>query len=279
MHSATRRSIAPALDAVWLDRCRFPLDRRGANRISRNAGSLVRRHPEGIRARSGSTSMAASGLSISPSSSQDLCWRTSHKPPDLPPDIGEFERRTSLAAHHLLYALMVLIPIFGIVTYVWHGRVFDYGFAQLNFGVASNRGVFRSRAGGPPGAGLLPVWTGGPARRSRALSSLRPSRQRASAHAPRRGGVGAAPGASFAPLLRQLDIELVAPLAEREPRLRGVEPHDHAVAVLEPDFAVRLGGDGETPRALNPRAGELGDVGELCRLRPRPASSRWRRGR
>ena len=71
-----------------------------------------------------------------------LVWRTSHKPPDLPPDIGEFDRRTSLAAHHLLYVLMVLIPIFGIVAYVWHGRAFDYGFAQLNFGVASNPGVF-----------------------------------------------------------------------------------------------------------------------------------------
>jgi superoxide oxidase len=37
---------------------------------------------------------------------------------------------------------MVLIPIFGFVAYVWHGRAFDYGFAQLNFGVASNPGVF-----------------------------------------------------------------------------------------------------------------------------------------
>ena len=51
-----------------------------------------------------------------------LLWRTSHKPPDLPPDIGEFDRRFSLAAHHLLYVLMVLIPIFGIVAFVWHGR-------------------------------------------------------------------------------------------------------------------------------------------------------------
>ena len=71
-----------------------------------------------------------------------LVWRTSHKPPDLPPDIGEFDRRTSLAAHHLLYVLMVLIPIFGVVAFVWHGRAFDYGSAQLNFGVASNPGVF-----------------------------------------------------------------------------------------------------------------------------------------
>jgi cytochrome b561 len=72
-----------------------------------------------------------------------LLWRRSHKPPDPPPDIGEFDRRFSLAAHHLLYVLMVPIPIFGIVAFVWHGRAFDYGIARLDFGVASNRGVFR----------------------------------------------------------------------------------------------------------------------------------------
>ena len=44
--------------------------------------------------------------------------------------------------HHLLYALMLVIPLIGIVAYVWHGRVFDYGLFQLNFGVAMNRGVF-----------------------------------------------------------------------------------------------------------------------------------------
>jgi cytochrome b561 len=71
-----------------------------------------------------------------------LVWRTSHKPPELPLYIGQFDRRISLAAHHLLYALMVLIPIFGFVAFVWHGRAFNYGFAELNFGVASNPDVF-----------------------------------------------------------------------------------------------------------------------------------------
>jgi cytochrome b561 len=44
--------------------------------------------------------------------------------------------------HRLLYAVMVLIPLFGIVAFIWHGRAFDYGLFQLNFGVASNRAVF-----------------------------------------------------------------------------------------------------------------------------------------
>ena len=69
-------------------------------------------------------------------------WRMTHPAPDLPPDIGEFTRRTSFAAHHLLYALMLAIPVLGIIAYVWHGRSFDYGLFQLNFGVASNPGVF-----------------------------------------------------------------------------------------------------------------------------------------
>ena len=71
-----------------------------------------------------------------------LLWRATHKAPDLPPDIGEFNRRTSLSVHHLLYVLMFVIPIVGIVARVWHGRPFVYGVFQLNFGIASNPAVF-----------------------------------------------------------------------------------------------------------------------------------------
>jgi cytochrome b561 len=71
-----------------------------------------------------------------------LAWRSTHRPPDLPSDIGVFDRRISAAAHHALYALMLLVPVFGVVAYVWHGCVFDYGPFQLNFGVQMNREVF-----------------------------------------------------------------------------------------------------------------------------------------
>jgi len=71
-----------------------------------------------------------------------LAWRALHRPPDLPPDIGAFTRRTSLAAHHLLYALMVVVAVVGVVARVWHGRGFDYGLFRLDFGVAANRAVF-----------------------------------------------------------------------------------------------------------------------------------------
>jgi cytochrome b561 len=71
-----------------------------------------------------------------------VLWRTTHKAPDLRPDIGEFSRRTSFAVHHLLYVLMLLIPVVGVVARVWHGRGFDYGVFQLDFGAASDPAVF-----------------------------------------------------------------------------------------------------------------------------------------
>lgn len=71
-----------------------------------------------------------------------LAWRAAHKPPPLPADVGEFWRRASSAAHRLMYVLMLVIPAVGFVAYVWHGRSFDYGLFQLNFGVPLNRAVF-----------------------------------------------------------------------------------------------------------------------------------------
>jgi cytochrome b561 len=71
-----------------------------------------------------------------------LAWRAGHRPPPLPAGAGEFFRRASSGAHHLLYALMLAIPAAGIIAYVWHGRSFDYGLFQLNFGVPSDRAIF-----------------------------------------------------------------------------------------------------------------------------------------
>lgn len=69
-------------------------------------------------------------------------WRASHPPPELPPDAGELSQRLSGPVHLLLYGLLFVIPIFGIVTFIWHGRVFDFGLFQLNFGVQRNRAIF-----------------------------------------------------------------------------------------------------------------------------------------
>ena len=69
-------------------------------------------------------------------------WRLRHPPPELPPEIGVLPRRLSHAVHLLLYLLVLVIPLVGIVTFVWHGRAFNFGLFQVDFGVRSNRAIF-----------------------------------------------------------------------------------------------------------------------------------------
>jgi cytochrome b561 len=71
-----------------------------------------------------------------------LWWRLTHPPPALPPETGVLPRRLSYTAHLLLYVLVFVIPLVGIVTFVWHGRAFDFGLFRVNFGVRSNRAIF-----------------------------------------------------------------------------------------------------------------------------------------
>ena len=69
-------------------------------------------------------------------------WRRQNPPPPLPAELGAISRRLSGPVHWLLYALLFIIPIIGIVTFIWHGRVFNFGLFQLDLGVKSNRAVF-----------------------------------------------------------------------------------------------------------------------------------------
>jgi cytochrome b561 len=71
-----------------------------------------------------------------------LYWRIGHKPPPLPEGTSDLVRRASTGMHHLLYLLMVVIPIVGIVAYIWHARVFDFGLFKLDFGVPNTRSVY-----------------------------------------------------------------------------------------------------------------------------------------
>lgn len=71
-----------------------------------------------------------------------LGYRLRHSPPTLPADLGAFSRRFSSPVHVTLYALMFIIPIIGFVTFVYHGRAFDFGAFQLNFGIEKNREIF-----------------------------------------------------------------------------------------------------------------------------------------
>jgi cytochrome b561 len=69
-------------------------------------------------------------------------WRMRHAPPNWPPEVGTLSRRLSTSVHLGLYALMFITPIVGVVTFIWHGRIFDFGLFQINFGIRSNRTIF-----------------------------------------------------------------------------------------------------------------------------------------
>jgi cytochrome b561 len=71
-----------------------------------------------------------------------IWWRSRHSPPELPSEAGELSRRLSYPVHLLLYALIFVIPLVGIVTFIWHGRVFDFGLFRIDFGVRRNRAIF-----------------------------------------------------------------------------------------------------------------------------------------
>ena len=71
-----------------------------------------------------------------------LGWRVSHPRPAPPPELGLLTRRLAYTVHLLLYLLVLVIPIIGIVTFIWHGRAFDFGLFKVDFGVRSNRAIF-----------------------------------------------------------------------------------------------------------------------------------------
>jgi len=69
-------------------------------------------------------------------------WRTRQAPPALPPEAGELSRALARPVQLLMYALLFVIPVLGIVTFIWHGRVFDFGLFKVDFGVQKNRAIF-----------------------------------------------------------------------------------------------------------------------------------------
>jgi cytochrome b561 len=69
-------------------------------------------------------------------------WRGIHPPPALPPEAGELSRRLSRPVHLLIYLLLFVTPVLGIVTFIWHGRVFDFGIFKVDFAVPKNPAIF-----------------------------------------------------------------------------------------------------------------------------------------
>lgn len=70
-------------------------------------------------------------------------YRLRHAPPVPSLDIGAFYRRFSSPVHWALYGLMFVIPIIGFVTFIYHGRVFQFGLFDLNFGIKKNPAIFK----------------------------------------------------------------------------------------------------------------------------------------
>ena len=62
-------------------------------------------------------------------------WRLRHPPPAPPAEIGVLVYRLAYAVHLLLYLLVFITPVVGIVTFIWHGRAFDFGLFKVDFGV------------------------------------------------------------------------------------------------------------------------------------------------
>jgi cytochrome b561 len=71
-----------------------------------------------------------------------LAWRIRHAPPLLPKNVGSLARRFSSPVHFALYGLLFVTPVLGFITFIYHGRIFDFGLFQIDFGIKKNRTVF-----------------------------------------------------------------------------------------------------------------------------------------
>jgi cytochrome b561 len=71
-----------------------------------------------------------------------IWWRRIHAPPPLPAEVSEVSRRASHPVHLLIYALMLVVPLVGIVAFVWHARILDFGLFTIDFGIKSNGPIY-----------------------------------------------------------------------------------------------------------------------------------------
>jgi cytochrome b561 len=106
-------------------------------------------------------------------------WRSRHVPPALPLSVGGFARRFSGPVHLTLYALLFITPILGFVTFIYHGRIFDFGLFRIDFGVKKNQSIF---GGHPRLSGVCTFRTRGRARVGRTMASVLFARRSARAN-------------------------------------------------------------------------------------------------
>ena len=87
---------------------------------------------------------AVVGLAVLALAMARVLWRMRSPPPPYPEGVSTITRRLSKSVHHLLYTPMIVLPIVGVVAFVWHARVFDFGLFKLDFGVASTKPVYEA---------------------------------------------------------------------------------------------------------------------------------------
>ena len=83
------------------------------------------------------------GLAVLALTALRLSWRTSHKPPPLPPEVGPLFRRTAAVVHAGLYLLMAAVPLIGIPTLLYRGRGLDFGLFEIASPFARTREIYR----------------------------------------------------------------------------------------------------------------------------------------
>ncbi len=76
-----------------------------------------------------------------------LLWRLTHPVPAVDEKWSRLVVLASNLTHKALYGLMLAAPIVGIIAYVWHGRVFNFGLFKLDFAIRSQKSIYEAAEG------------------------------------------------------------------------------------------------------------------------------------
>jgi len=71
-----------------------------------------------------------------------ILWRLTNPVPPADVSWSRLVIISSELTHKALYGLMLAVPIIGVIAYVWHGRIFDFGLFKLDFGMASAKTIY-----------------------------------------------------------------------------------------------------------------------------------------
>ena len=71
-----------------------------------------------------------------------VLWRVWHQPPALPEGTGRLVEIASTYFHFFMYALMLAIPALGLISFIGHARIFNFGLFRIVPGVAANRVIY-----------------------------------------------------------------------------------------------------------------------------------------